>query len=79
MSKLPIIKARELIKILNKLSFYKHRQKGTSHLVMVHKDGRRTVIPVHAGKDIPRGTLKSILRDLEISTNDFVSLSKKKK
>ena len=77
MPKLPIIKDKQLIKVLNKLGFVKHRQGGTSHLVMIHLDGRRTIIPIHSGKDIPRGTLKAILRDIEITNNDFVNLLQK--
>ena len=74
MPKLPVIKDKQLIKILSKLGFIKHRQKGTSHLVMIHSDGRRTIVAIHPGKDIPRGTLKAILRDIEITNNDFVDL-----
>ena len=74
MPKLPVIKDRQLIKALEKLGFYKHRQRGTSHLIMAHSDGRRVAISVHPGKDIPRGTLKGILRDLEISTKEFIKL-----
>jgi len=77
MSRLPLIKDRQLIKALKKLGFYKHRQRGTSHLIIVHLDGRRTSIPIHPGKDIPRGTLKGILRDLEISTEEFAKLLRK--
>lgn len=77
MTKLPIIKDRELIQVLRKLGFSKHPQRGTSHLIMVHPDGRRTTIPIHPGKNIPRGTLKGILRDLEISTEEFIQLLKK--
>ena len=77
MPKLPVIKDRQLIKALEKLGFYKHRQRGTSHLIMVHSDGRRVAISVHPGKDIPRGTLKGILRDLEISTKEFIKLLEK--
>ena len=74
MPKLPILKDKRLIQVLNKLDFIKHRQQGGSHLIMVHSDGRRTVIPIHPGKDIPRGTLKAILRDIEITNNDFIDL-----
>ena len=74
MPKLPIIKDKKLIKILGKIGFSKHRQGSTSHLIMVHSDGRRTVIPIHPGKDIPKGTLKAILRDIEITNNDFIDL-----
>lgn len=74
MAKLPIIKDKELIRALNKLGFFKHRQKGTSHLILKHPNGRRTTIPIHPNKDIPRGTLRSILRDIDISPENFKRL-----
>ena len=77
MPKLPVTKSRNLIKALKKLGFYEHRQRGTSHLIMVHSDGCRTSIPVHSGKDIPRGTLKGIIRDLELSNKEIIDLLKK--
>ncbi|MEA3463770.1 MAG: type II toxin-antitoxin system HicA family toxin [Patescibacteria group bacterium] len=77
MPKLPTIKAKQLIKALKKFGFFEHRQKGTSHLIMAHPDSRRASIPVHQGKDIPKGTLKGILRGLEISTEEFISFLEK--
>lgn len=77
MPKLPIIKDKELIKALEALGFTKHRQRGTSHLVMKHHDGRRVIVPIHPGKDIPRGTLRGILRDIEISPQNFIEVLKK--
>jgi len=76
MPKLPAIKDKQLIKAMEKLGFCRYRQKGTSHLVMIHSDSRRAIIPIHPGKDIPRGTLKGILRDLEISNEEFIKLLK---
>ena len=46
-----------------------------SHVKLVHADGRRTVVPVHGGRDIPRGTLASILRQAELTTAEFVALT----
>jgi predicted RNA binding protein YcfA (HicA-like mRNA interferase family) len=77
MPKLPVIKDRQLIKILKQLGFFEHRQRGTSHLMMVHADGRRTIIPIHPGKDIPRGTLIAILKDIEISREELIKILKK--
>jgi predicted RNA binding protein YcfA (HicA-like mRNA interferase family) len=56
------VKARELRRILKKLGCEELRQRG-SHLV-VRCGSCQTVIPVHPGRDIPRGTLASIVRDL---------------
>ncbi len=71
MPKLPILKTRELINVLNKLGFYLHHQVG-SHAQFKHLDGRRTTISLHPGKDIPKGTLKAILRDIEIPIEKLV-------
>lgn len=73
MSKLPLLKPREIIKILNKLGFYKVRQKG-SHCFFSHKDGRTTVVPSHQGKQIGRGLLRAILHDIKISPPELEKL-----
>lgn len=76
MSKLPNITSRELVRALSKQGFFKSRQKG-SHLIMKHADGRRTVIPIHKSRDIAPGTLKGILRDIEITTDALIRALKK--
>ncbi len=76
MPKLPFIKDRELIRVLKKLGFFEHPERGTSHLVFAHSDGRRTVVSRHPGKDIPRGTLRAILRDINTSTQQFNKILK---
>jgi len=70
--KLPLLTAKELIKILNKFGFQIIRQKG-SHVYLRHQDGRCTVVPLHAGKDIGRGLLKRILNEAEIPREEFLS------
>ena len=70
MSKLPLLKARQLIKILKKLEFSQVRQKG-SHCFFSHPDGRTTVISIHPSKQIGRGLLRSILNDINMSPEEF--------
>ncbi|MDY6900294.1 MAG: type II toxin-antitoxin system HicA family toxin [Cyanobacteriota bacterium] len=41
---------------------------------MIHDDGRRTVIPVHSGETIGRGLLSQILRDTQLSREEFKEL-----
>lgn len=77
MTKLPVVTHKKVIKVAKKLGFLKDHQKG-SHLVLRNPETRRrVVIPIHAGRTIKKGTLKGILRDLEISTTDFVKELKK--
>ena len=40
---------------------------------MKHQDGRRAVISIHPGKDIPKGTLKAILKDIEVSVDELIN------
>ena len=55
----------ELVRRLVALGCEKLRQNG-SHVRMVSPCGRcHTTVPVHAGKDIPKGTLRAIERDME--------------
>lgn len=44
MSKLPQVKAKDLVKVVGKLGFAFRDQSG-SHAVYIHYDGRRTTIP----------------------------------
>lgn len=74
MPKLPILNSRNLIKALKSIGFLEHRQKSTSHLVMKHHDGRRTVVPIHSNKDIPKGTLLAILRDIQITKEELIKI-----
>ena len=76
MSRLPILKGVEIIKILEKVGFKTIRQKG-SHVFLKHQDNRITIIPVHKGKDVDRSLLRKILRDTKISPNEFKDISKK--
>ena len=74
MSKLPLISAKELIKILLILGFELKRQKG-SHKFFQHKDGRTTVIPDHGNEQLDRGLLNKIIKqDLMISIEAFLKI-----
>jgi len=68
MSKLPSLTGNQLIKALQKIDFDVARVKG-SHHILIHADGRRTVVPVHSGEDIGSGLLSQILRDCQITGN----------
>ena len=73
MSPLPIISGKRAMDALIKAGFEISRQRG-SHVQLRHIDGRIATIPVHTNKDIPRGTLRGILRDIGISTEEFIKL-----
>ncbi len=73
MSKLPSVTGREVIAALGNIGFNVARVRG-SHHILIHSDGRRTVVPVHSGETIGRGLLAQILRDCQITRDEFRSL-----
>ena len=70
MAKLPKVSGKELCKILEKLGFEKIHGKG-SHVRFKHKDGRRTVVPVHGNEDLGPGLLTAILKQINLTREDF--------
>ena len=74
MSKLTIISPKNMVKLLNQLGFSEIRQKG-SHKSFRHADGRTTVIPFH-DDDLGRGLIRKILKDIEISPDEYEALRK---
>ncbi|NJL78466.1 MAG: type II toxin-antitoxin system HicA family toxin [Richelia sp. RM2_1_2] len=73
MPKLPVLTGDAVIHALEKTGFEIVRQKG-SHVRMQHTDGRVVTIPIHAGKTLGKGLLRKILRDAEISKDEFIEL-----
>ena len=75
MSKLTIIPSKDMVRILEILGFEEVRQKG-SHKNFKHNDGRTTVVPFH-GEDLGRGLIRKILKDVEISVEEYETFRKK--
>ena len=69
MPKFPRVTPRKLIAALLRQGFFRDRQRG-SHVMLRHEDGRRTIIPLHA-RDLPIGTLRGILGDLEMTVDEL--------
>jgi len=70
LSRLLIIDARKMEKLLLKLGFERVRQKG-SHVFYRHPDGRTTSVPHHRGRDLARPLIKEILREIELSSDEY--------
>lgn len=73
MSRLPRLTGGEIIAALGKAGFVVLRIKGSHHRLR-HPDGRVTTVPVHGSEIIGPGLLSRILRDCELSREDFEAL-----
>lgn len=70
MSRLPLVTSRTMERILLQLGFERIRQKG-SHVFYRHPDGRTTTVPHHSGRQLARPLIREILREIEISPQQF--------
>ena len=68
MPKLPIFSGTEVVSALVRLGFEQTRQRG-SHVVM-RKGSVGTVVPLH--KEVKTGTLARILRQAQVSQDEFL-------
>ena len=76
MAKLVTISGKEMCKLLEKLGFEKVYGKG-SHVRFKHLDGRRTIVPVHGNEDLGKGLLREILKQINLSKEDYEELRQK--
>ncbi len=67
------VAGKERVAALRRKAFVAVRV-GGSRPVLQHADGRRTVVPVQAGKDVKKGTLVSILDDCGLAWEELEAL-----
>ncbi len=69
-----VVKPKQLIKSLKKVGFYIHHQSG-NHARLLHKTkpNLRVTVPIHS-KDIPKGTLHRILKQADLTKEEFIDL-----
>ena len=70
MTKLKLLTATQLERLLFGFGFVKVRQKG-SHAFYRHEDGRTTTIPHHSSEDLPRPLLRAILRQIGLNVDEY--------
>jgi len=73
--RLPSVKARDVVRALQNAGFSIVRTSG-SHYRLVHDTDptRQTTVPVHKGRDVPRGTLRAIINQAGITVEEFIDL-----
>ena len=73
MTQLPVVHFKVMEKLLFSLGFQKVRQKG-SHVFYRHPDGRTTTLPYHSGRNLARPLIREILREIELTPEQFRKL-----
>lgn len=74
MPKLPIVSGKDIVKVLGKIGFQHVRTTG-SHAILNKFDSKGKIsvtVPLH--KELAKGTLKSIMRQLNITLEQLLDL-----
>ena len=67
----PLLSGREVVKVFSAFGWQVDRQSG-SHIILV-KQGAVATLSVPDHKEVARGTLRSLIRDADLSVGEFVS------
>ena len=75
MTRLPALKAAEVIRALERGGFVMDRVSGSHHR-MIHRDdpARATTVPMHKGRDLPKPFLRAILKQVGLTVDEFIAL-----
>jgi predicted RNA binding protein YcfA (HicA-like mRNA interferase family) len=66
-----VVSGREVVRALAKVGFSEVSQRG-SHLKLRSQEGRTVIVPMH--RELARGTLRSILRQADLTVEAFIDL-----
>ncbi|MFE1748271.1 type II toxin-antitoxin system HicA family toxin [Coleofasciculus sp. H7-2] len=72
MSKLPVISGAKCVKALEQIGLVVAWQRG-SYIILIREEPKTTVsIPNH--DELDRGTLRAIIRQVDLSVDEFIEL-----
>ena len=72
MARLPRPSGRQMVSFLESKGFTVVRVRGSHHVMT--GDAHRTSVPVHGNRALKIGTLRGILRDIDMSPGEFERL-----
>ena len=70
-SGLPVVSGKETVEALQRGGF-KHVSQRGSHVKLRHPEGSTVIVPLH--RELARGTLRSILRQADLTVEAFNDL-----
>ena len=73
MGNLPVISGWEAIRAFEKIGWVRQRR-GSSRHIILKKAGMKTTLSIPEHKTLDRGLLRSLIRDAQLSVDEFRSL-----
>ena len=74
MSKLPVVSGREIIRVLTKIGFEIVGRKGSHVRLKRRRNKELLIVVVLMHRELARGTLRSILRQANMTLEDLLRL-----
>ena len=74
MTRPPLLSGREVVKAFEKAGYHRVSQKG-SH-IKIRNDPRQITLIIPDHKEVDRWTLKGIIKDAELTVEEFMHLLK---
>jgi predicted RNA binding protein YcfA (HicA-like mRNA interferase family) len=72
--RLPVLSCREVVKALAKVGFREIPGRGKGSHVFIYRDSPPIGITVPQEKEVKRGTLRSIIRQADLTVDEFLAL-----
>ena len=69
---LPALRAREVVRALEKAGFSRWHQKGSYLTRFREADRRALTIPIHFSRTVPKGALRAIIKQAGPSPEEFL-------
>jgi len=70
-ARLPLVSGDDFVRAVQKIGYIWDHTEG-SHMILLHPSGRRLSVPRH--RELGRGLLRSLIRDVGLTREEFVSL-----
>jgi len=77
MPKIPVVKAKDFLNLLTKYGCEEISVKGSHHKLFYSPTNKTSVVTIHGGQDLDKGSFKGILNQLGIDVDDFLEFVKK--
>ena len=74
MAKLPVVSPKKLIRALASGGFFFNTNGAATVITFIQTDQLKSLLFLYHNKDLKKGTLKSILRQAELSVDDLIKL-----
>ena len=71
MPRLPAVSPKKFITIIQTLGFFHSHTRGSHNYYI--KERKIVCVAIH-GRDIPKGTLMAMIKDIGLSRDEFISL-----